>query len=149
MIEYISIQPNFTMKNRLTFKIISLLIFSDILETFIQFCFKKAALAGIDSRIFTVTDTFIFVKNVAASGFLWLGMLSVLIVFVIWSSVLSRIDLSVAVPIASFSYILIPITSIIFLGETVPLWRWIGIFFILLGVIIVSKSSQKDRSALE
>lgn len=43
---------------------------------------------------------------------------------------LSKIDLSVAVPIASFSYILIPLSSALFLGESVSLFRWIGVIFI-------------------
>jgi len=149
MIEYIFIQPKFTMKNRLTFKIILLLIFSDILETFIQFCFKKAALVEINFQTLSAADILIFIKNIAGSGFLWLGLFSVLMVFIIWSSVLSKIDLSVAVPIASFSYILVPIVSIILLKENIPLLRWIGIFFILTGVIFVSKSSQRDQGVLE
>jgi drug/metabolite transporter (DMT)-like permease len=64
--------------------------------------------------------------------------------FVIWSTILSKIDLSVAVPVASFSYILVPLASIIFLGEKVALLRWIGIIFILSGVILVSLTSKEN-----
>jgi len=49
----------------------------------------------------------------------------------------------VAVPIASFSYILVPLVSIIFLHERVGVLRWLGIIFILLGVIAVSLSSRE------
>jgi drug/metabolite transporter (DMT)-like permease len=70
------------------------------------------------------------------------------LMFIIWSAILSKIDLSVAVPIASFSYILVALVSILFLNETVSLLRWIGIFFILSGVIFVSASSQARESAL-
>jgi uncharacterized membrane protein len=45
------------------------------------------------------------------------------------------------VPIASFSYILVPLVSIVFLGEKISLLRWSGIIFILLGVIFVSLST--------
>ena len=68
--------------------------------------------------------------------------------FIIWSTVLSKIDLSVAVPIASFSYILVALVSILFLHETITLLRWMGIFLILTGVIFVSVSSRAEESTL-
>jgi drug/metabolite transporter (DMT)-like permease len=135
-------------KNRLTLKIVSILIFSDILETFTNFCFKKGALAADTLQITSPAQAAVFIKTVFASGFLWLGLLSVILTFVIWSTVLSRIDLSVAVPIASFSYILVPVASILFLHEKVTALRWLGIFFILAGVIFVSLSTKKDEAIL-
>jgi len=136
-------------KKRLTFKILLFLIFTDVLETLTQFCFKKGALSqsGIDIRIFS--DIFNFLLGVFSSWFLWLGLLSVVLTFVIWSTVLSKIDLSVAVPIASFSYILIPLVSIIFLQEKISVLRWLGVFFILIGVIFVSLSSKERQHSLE
>jgi undecaprenyl phosphate-alpha-L-ara4N flippase subunit ArnE len=68
--------------------------------------------------------------------------------FIIWSTILSKIDLSVAVPIASFSYILVALVSILFLHETITLLRWMGIFLILTGVIFVSVSSRVKESTL-
>jgi len=130
-------------KKRLTLKVILFLVFSDILETFTQFCFKKGALtqSGLDIKIFS--DVLNFFGGVFSSWFLWLGLLSVVLAFVIWSTILSKVDLSVAVPAASFSYILIPIVSIIFLHEKVSALRWSGILFILIGVIFVSLSSKE------
>jgi len=130
-------------KKTLTLKVILFLVFADILETFVQFCFKKSALtqSGFDIRMFS--DIFNFLAGVFSSWFLWLGLLSVVLTFVIWSTVLSKVDLSVAVPVASFSYILIPIVSIIFLNEKINLLRWLGIFFILIGVVFVSMSSKE------
>jgi len=68
--------------------------------------------------------------------------------FIIWSTILSKIDLSIAVPIASFSYILVALVSILFLHETINLLRWMGIFLILTGVIFVSVSSRVKESTL-
>lgn len=134
-------------KKRLTIKVILFLVFSDMLETFTQFCFKKGALTRSGFEIKIISDIFNFLLGVFSSGFLWLGLLSVVLTFVIWSTVLSRVDLSVAVPVASFSYILIPIVSIIFLHEKISILRWSGIFFILLGVIFVSLSSKEKQEA--
>lgn len=136
------------LKKNLTLKILLFLVFSDILETFLQFCFKKSALtqAGFNIKVFS--DIFSFLSGAFSSWFLWLGLLSVVLVFIIWSTVLSKIDLSVAVPVASFSYILVPLVSIIFLHEKITILRWIGILFILMGVIFVSLSSKERQDTL-
>ncbi len=136
-------------KNKLTLKILFLLILTDILETFLQFCFKKSVLAQANLQVDNFQAALIFLSAAFSSGFLWLGLFSVVAVFIIWSTILSKIDLSVAVPIASFSYILVPLASIIFLNEKVSLLRWAGILFILTGIIFVSLSTKKDKSVLE
>ncbi len=132
-------------KNNLTLKIIIFLISSDILETFTQFCFKKSVIPVSSLLINSPIDIFIFIKPVLFSGYLWLGLASVFLAFMVWSTILSKIYLSVAVPIASFSYILVPLVSIVFLHEEVTLLDWTGIFLILAGVIIVSGSSKKPE----
>ena len=129
-------------KHKLTIKIFLFLILADVLETFHQFCFKKSALLESDLDITGFYDALLFFKAVFSSPFFWIGLLSLILMFIIWSTILSKIDLSVAVPIASFSYILVALVSILFLHETISLMRWIGIFLILGGVIFVSMSSQ-------
>ncbi len=130
-------------KRNVTLKIVLLLVSSDILETFTQFCFKKGALSEIGLDVKGLSEAFVFLQGVSSSPFLWLGLLSVALTFMIWATILSKIDLSVAVPIASFSYILVPLTSIIFLGEQISALRWLGILFILMGVISVSMSARE------
>lgn len=134
-------------KNKLTIKILLFLIFSDVLETFTQFCFKKSALLNSGLEIKTLANALSFAQTVTTSHFLWIALLSVLLTFIIWSTILSKIDLSIAVPIASFSYIFVPIASIVFLHEKVSLLRWCGILLILLGVILVSMSSKVKETA--
>lgn len=135
-------------KNKLTIKIFLFLILADVLETFHQFCFKKSALLESDLDITGFYDALLFFKHVFSSPFFWIGLLSLILMFIIWSTILSKIDLSVAVPIASFSYILVALVSILFLHETISLMRWMGIFMILGGVIFVSMSSQERERAL-
>ncbi len=136
-------------KKRITLKLFLFLVSTDVLETFTQFCFKKSTLGLGAPEIKALWDIFIFLRGVFFSPFLWLGFLSVLLTFSIWSSILSKIDLSVAVPVCSFSYILVPLVSIIFLNEKISLLRWTGIFFILAGVIFVSLSSKEKEIYLK
>ncbi len=130
-------------KKKVTLKILALLIFTDVLETFVQFSFKKSALSADGFSVANFSDVTAFLKVAASSPFLWVGLFSVMLIFVIWSTVLSKIDLSVAVPIASFSYIFVPLASILFLHETISFFRWTGIIFILIGVVVVSSSSSE------
>lgn len=136
-------------KKKLTLKILLFLVFTDFLETFTHLCFKKSALLESAVVITKLSDFVAFLSVVFASPFLWLGLLSVLATFILWSSLLSKVDLSVAVPVCSFSYILVPLASIIFLHEKVSLFRWSGVLFILLGVVFVSLSASQKERALE
>jgi len=130
-------------KKKVTLKILLLLIACDILETAIHFFFKKSVLAQSSKVVVDIATAVEFFKVIFVSPFLWIGLFAVAAVFIIWSTVLTKIDLSVAVPIASFSYILIPLVSIIFLHEQITVLRWLGVFFVLAGVILVSLSSKQ------
>jgi len=136
-------------KKRLSLKILIFLVLTDFMETFTHLCFKKSALTENEVIITSFSGVLIFLQSVFSSPFLWLGLLSVLATFILWSSLLSKIDLSVAVPVCSFSYILVPLASIIFLHEKVSLFRWSGVLFILLGVVFVSLSASEKERALE
>lgn len=136
-------------KKKLTLKILSLLILSDIIETITHFFFKKSTYSESNFAINNLSDIAFFFKAVFFSPYLWAGLLAVILTFIIWSTILSKIDLSVAVPVASFSYILVPIVSIIFLHEKISLLRWSGIIFIIIGVILVSLSSVEKEIASE
>lgn len=132
-------------KKKITLIIFLLLVFSDFLETFSQFCFKKSAIAGNLFAIKNLLGVFGFFQGAFFSLFLWIALISITLTFIIWASVLSKIDLSVAVPVASFSYILVPLVSVAFLHEKISILRWEGIFFILIGIIFVSLSSNEYK----
>ncbi|MFA6357813.1 MAG: EamA family transporter [Candidatus Omnitrophota bacterium] len=136
-------------KKKVTLKVFLLLIASDVLETVIQFFFKKSALTQSNFAVVNLATALGFLKAVFASPFLWAGLFTVAVVFIIWSLILSKIDLSVAVPIASFSYIFVPLVSIIFLGEKITILRWAGILFVLVGVVLVSLSSKERTVQVE
>lgn len=135
------------LKGKLTLKILLFLVLTDLLETGTQFCFKKTAIPESNMFIKSLSDIFKFLNGVIFSPYLWTGFVLVFLTFIIWSTILSKIDLSVAVPIASFSYILVPLVSIFFLHEEVTFLDWTGIFCILVGVIFVSMSSNKGEDA--
>ena len=61
---------------------------------------------------------------------------------IFWLSAISQMNLSVAYPMLSTSYILILIASAIFLGETITWVRAAGVGVIMCGVALVFWSGQ-------
>jgi drug/metabolite transporter (DMT)-like permease len=57
--------------------------------------------------------------------------------FLTWLIVLSKLDLSYAYPFLAVTYVLVPLLSCLFLGENVPMMRWIGIAVICIGLVLV------------
>jgi drug/metabolite transporter (DMT)-like permease len=66
------------------------------------------------------------------------GLTFSVVSIVAWLSALNRLDLSTAYPFMSLTFPLVLIASSIFFGESVSLLRWLGIFIIMAGLIIVS-----------
>jgi len=68
-------------------------------------------------------------------GFACFGLSSIF-----WLVVLSRMQLSFVYPMVSVAYVLVALFSLIFFKESVSLLRWTGIFVIILGVALISRS---------
>jgi multidrug transporter EmrE-like cation transporter len=72
--------------------------------------------------------------------FVFFGLAAFGLSAMFWLVVLSRLDLSLVYPMVSIGYIAVAVLSWLFLGETVSALRWIGIFIICTGVILISRS---------
>ena len=55
-------------------------------------------------------------------------------------------EVSVLYPIIATSYIWVSIGSSVFFDEIMNIWKWLGIFFIVMGVIVISYGSKKEES---
>lgn len=58
----------------------------------------------------------------------------------VWLLVLSRASLSFAYPFASLTYLLIVLADRFVLHETIPPLRWAGVFFIMVGIVLVAQT---------
>lgn len=85
--------------------------------------------------------------RICSSGYIWLGIASLLAFFVAYMLVLTWADYSYVQPASSFSYAVVAILSYWLLGETVSPLRWLGIFVICAGVLIVGRTHP--RTTLE
>lgn len=131
-------------RSYLTLKIFSLIVLNDIIDTLSQFILKKALIhTGISSV--TLANIAEFTVRNASSLLLWLGILIYMVNFFVWIVILYKIDLSIAMPVGSTSYIFVPIVAVLFLHEHVSPVRWLGILCIVLGIHFVSQSKRPAK----
>ncbi len=52
----------------------------------------------------------------------------------LWLVVLARLDVSIAYPLLSLSYVVVMIAAKLFFDEQIPLHRWVGAFLIIAGI---------------
>lgn len=70
----------------------------------------------------------------------WLGCgFTLTVATVLWMYIIKNYEFSVAFPLSCMSFVFGMIGAMLFLGETVPLNRWIGIAIIMVGAIFISK----------
>jgi len=134
-------------KNNFTLAIISLIVMTDIGESIAQ-TLMKAGLNKTGMTDITLGNLAEFAFRSATSAYVWLGVFVFLINFFIWITILSRIDLSIAHPVGSSSYIFVPLLSLVFLHEAVSPLRWMGIVLIIAGIHFVVKSTETETMPL-
>lgn len=118
------------------------LVFSEVCDAFAQYCFKRSAMGLGSMSVTSLGDVGHFLRAAFGNGYLGLGIAVVSFVFVLWLTVLSKVDLSIAMPLTSCSYIFVAVTSVVFLHEHISVLRWCGIGLILTGVVIVTRSAE-------
>ena len=74
------------------------------------------------------------------SPFVIIGISIYFIGVFFWLYGLSKVELSFAFPFVSLSYVLVFLLSWFFLGENIPLLRWVGLLTICIGVLLVGRS---------
>jgi multidrug transporter EmrE-like cation transporter len=88
------------------------------------------------------------VQTIVGSGLIliqsvtfWAGMVCYGASLCVWLAALSKAPVSTAYPMLSLGYIVVAGVSVLWLGETLSLPKVLGIAFICLGVVLVSRSS--------
>lgn len=102
-----------------------------------QFLIKK----GMNLIGDTVSgNTTVFFFKAFTSPFVLGGLTFYVVSLLIWLVVLSKVNLSLAYPLISISYVLVLLVSWLFLNEAIPAVRWIGVGLIIAGVFFISRT---------
>lgn len=112
---------------------ILLVVCATTIEAAGQLCFKKKSTRTEDGDL---------------GSRLWLaaGMACMSIEAVIWTGVLKDMNVSIAYPMGSLSFVMVVLLSRIFLKERVQRERWIGVALILCGTVLLGLSSAGLKS---
>jgi drug/metabolite transporter (DMT)-like permease len=95
----------------------------------------------------TLDDLLPVLLRILSSGYIWLGIASLLTFFVAYMLILSWADYSYVQPSTSLSYATVALLSHFFLGELISPLRWLGVFVICMGVFIVGRTSPRAHGA--
>lgn len=90
----------------------------------------------------SISDGARFLQKAISSPYLVSGIFLYFLSAVIWSYLLTKLDISLVQPILALTYVVTPILAILLLQEKVSFLRWIGILVIIAGVAIVAKSAS-------
>ena len=132
-------------KKGLTLRVVSLVVAADVIEFVIMVSFKKVSLGlpPFTAELLNVAGIFNTGLLALESPYFWSGIGGMIASFIIWPAVLAALDLSVAFPLGSLSFVFIPILSIIFLGEEITPLRWVGILIITSGIAWLSVTEKQ------
>lgn len=81
--------------------------------------------------------------QVFTNPFVWLGIATLTVFYLLYLVALSWADLSFVLPVTAFGYVLNAAMARWLLGEHVSVTRWLGTTIICAGVAIVSRTEQK------
>ncbi len=121
-------------KNIILMTIVALLLVTN------QIFLKKGLKTIGELKISSLHDFSAIVLKLIQNKFIIIGLFIVAIGFLLWLTIISKIDLTSAFPITSgIFYILLFLASWIFLGETITLSKIIGAVAILAGIFVILK----------
>lgn len=99
---------------------------------------KQAMNAVGQLERFAVGDVARMLGRALRTGWLWLGVALLALSFFSFLGLLSREDLSFAVPATAMSYVVGTLGARFLLGEQVNAWRWGGVLLVCAGVLLAS-----------
>lgn len=93
----------------------------------------KIGLTGISMKCSMYNILRMFLNPYIFGGLIIYGLATI-----IWLYILSKAELSLVYPLQSLCYVVAAIAAILIFKENIPLTRWSGLGFIVLGAYLVS-----------
>ncbi len=82
------------------------------------------------------------------NGTIWIGIFFLTGFMFSYMTVLSWADYSYVMPAGAFGYALLTLLAVVFLHETVSPRRWVGVFLICIGVLLVGQTRPRTTEAV-
>jgi uncharacterized membrane protein len=87
--------------------------------------------------------------EMGSSGMIWLGIVFLLGFMATQMTVMSWADYSYVMPAGAFGYALQTFLAVVVLHEVVSTKRWIGVFLICIGVVLVGQTKPRTTDCAE
>jgi len=97
--------------------------------------FLKLAMGSIGKFQFTWD----FFRGVLTNWYLLASGVCMTAATILWLYILKHFEFSMAYPITSISYIFGMLAAMFIFHETIPMTRWLGVVFIMVGVMLIAK----------
>ncbi len=81
--------------------------------------------------------------SILTSGYIWLGIASLLTFFIAYMLILSWADFSYVQPASSVALLVVALLGYFYLGERISPLHWMGIVVICLGVFVVGNTPPR------
>ena len=117
--------------------VIFLIFLTDICDTISQLLLKSS-INALDLHIDTVRKVVRLVTRLIKTPRVLIGFIFSVVSLLIWIFVLTKSDLNFAFSIDSMRYILIALASVLILKEKINTARWLGIFAVVCGIVMVA-----------
>ena len=123
---------------------ILLILVSVFINSSASLLLKKGASALTDGSLRELAASQGFFKAAAPALNIYTvsGMILLVISFVVFLVILSKVNVSVAQPMLALSYVVITVGAFFFYGEPLSPHKILGIAIIIIGVTILSQSAQ-------
>ena len=92
-------------------------------------------------QLSNLNDVLLFFGKFLTNFTIMAGMALYFLSAAAWLFLLTKLDISYVQPVLALTYVVTPILAIIFLNESIPPVRWIGIVIIIIGVFIVARTA--------
>jgi len=114
---------------------ISLMFFTTFLTSTAQIFYKKGAEILVINLLALITNYYLII-----------GMILYVIGGTLMIISFRGGEVSVLYPIVATSYIWVSFLSMFFLNETMSLFKWLGVFTIFFGIVLVGYGSKKSEA---
>ena len=87
----------------------------------------------------TWQEKFYLAFSMLLNPYIIIALVLTVLAGVTWMIAMTKFEISYAYPFTLLALVLVTIFSVIFFGESVNIYKLIGIVFIILGIVVISK----------
>ena len=121
----------------------SLMIFVSVLAAVVgQLCLKQGMTQVGALEMKSLQELLLVAQRVSSNPLVLAGLICYVVAALAWLIVLSRLDLGFAYPMLALTYAIIPMAAHVFLGEEIPILRWVGIGIVIVGVLLIAQTGR-------